>query len=61
MGNRNGSLITKALGLLIVAFVAIFVFKLILSAVAGILSFFFGIALLLVVGFFVVWALRKLL
>ena len=60
MGNRNGSLIAKALGLLIVAFVAIFVFKLILSAVAGILSFLFGVALLLVIGYFVIWALRKL-
>jgi hypothetical protein len=60
MGNRNGSLIAKALGLLIVAFVAIFVFKLILGAIAGILSFMFGVALLLVVGFFVIWALRKL-
>jgi hypothetical protein len=60
MGNRNGSLIAKALGLLIVAFVAIFVFKLILGAIAGILSFMFGVALLLVVGFFVIWALRRL-
>jgi len=60
MGNRNGSLIAKALGLLIVAFVAIFVFKLILGAIAGILSFMFGVALLLVVGYFVIWALRKL-
>ena len=60
MGNRNGSLIAKALGLLIVAFVAIFVFKLIMGAIAGILSFVFGVALLLVVGFFVIWALRKL-
>jgi hypothetical protein len=60
MGNRNGSLIAKALGLLIVAFVAIFVFKLIMGAIAGILSFVFGVALLLVVGYFVIWALRKL-
>jgi hypothetical protein len=60
MGNRNGSLIAKALGLLIVAFVAIFVLKLIVSAVAGILSFMFGLVLLLVVGYFVIWALRKL-
>jgi hypothetical protein len=60
MGNRNGSLVAKALGLLIVAFVAIFVFKLIIGAVAGILSFLFGVALILVVGYFVIWALRKL-
>jgi hypothetical protein len=60
MGNRNGSLIAKALGLLIVAFVAIFVFKLIMGAIAGILSFMFGVVLLLVVGYFVIWALRKL-
>ena len=53
-------MIAKALGLLIVAFVAIFVFKLILGAIAGILSFLFGVALLLLVGFFVLWALRKL-
>jgi hypothetical protein len=60
MGNNNGSLITKALGLLIVAFVAIFVFKLVLGAIAGLLSFAFAVALVLVVGYAVVWAIRKL-
>jgi len=60
MSNSNGSMITKAIGLIVVALVAIFVFKLLLSAIGAAVSLFFTLALLLIVGYAVVWLVRKL-
>ena len=60
MGNRNGSLVPKLIGFLIVAFVAIFVFKLVLSAIGAVVSLAFTLVMVLLLGYVVVWLLRKL-
>jgi uncharacterized BrkB/YihY/UPF0761 family membrane protein len=60
MANSSGSLARKALGWLVVAFVAIFVIKLALGVVFGFLQFLFAIALVLLIGYAVVWAVRRL-
>ena len=60
MGNRNGSVVPKLLGLVIVAFVAIFVFKLVLSAIGAVVSLAFTLVMVLLLGYVVVWLLRKL-
>jgi hypothetical protein len=62
MGNSSafGSLARKAIGWLIVAFVAILLFKFVVIAVAGLIQLLFGLALLALVAYAVIWALRKL-
>src|SRR3954462_10523632 len=62
MGNSSafGSLARKALAWAIVAVVAILLFKFILAAVARILQMFFGLILLALVAFAVIWAVRRL-
>ena len=60
MGNKSafGSIARKALGFLIVAFVAIFLFKLVVGAVAGFIQLLLRVRprCSLVVGYAVVWA-----
>jgi hypothetical protein len=62
MGNSSafGSLARKAIVWIIVAFVAIVLFKLVVAAVAGFLQLLFGLALLALIAYAVLWALRKL-
>jgi hypothetical protein len=62
MGNSSafGSLARKALAWAIVAVVAILLFKFILAAVAGILQMFFGLIMLALIAFAVIWAVRRL-
>jgi hypothetical protein len=60
MSNNNGSLALKALGWVIVAFVAIFVVKLVFGAILGFFSLLMTLALILVMGYAVIWVLRKL-
>jgi hypothetical protein len=62
MGNSSafGSLARKALAWAIVAVVAILLFKFVVAAVAGILQMFFGLILLALVAYAVIWAVRRL-
>ena len=60
MSNNNGSLALRALGWLIVAFVAIFIVKLVFGAILGFFSLLMTLVLVLVLGYAVVWVLRKL-
>jgi hypothetical protein len=62
MGNSSafGSLARKAIAWAIVAFVAILLFKFVVAAVAGIIQMVFGLALLALIAFAVLWALRRL-
>lgn len=62
MGNSSafGSLARKAIVWIIVAFVAIVLFKLVVAAVAGFLQLLFGLALLALIAYAVLWGLRKL-
>jgi hypothetical protein len=62
MGNSSafGSLARKALAWAIVAVAAILLFKFIVAAVAGLIQMVFGLALLALVAFAVLWALRRL-
>lgn len=62
MGNFSafGSLARKAIVWIIVAFVAIVLFKLVVAAVAGFLQLLFGLALLALIAYAVLWGLRKL-
>ena len=61
MSNNSGSsLVLKAIGFLVVAFVAIFIVKMVLGAIFGFLSFLMAVALVLVIGYAVVWAVRRL-
>ena len=62
MGNSSafGSVARKAIAWLIVAFVAILLFKFVVAAVAGILSMVFGLVVLALVVYAVIWAVRRL-
>jgi hypothetical protein len=62
MGNSSafGSLARKALAWAIVAVVAILLFKFVVAAVAGILQMFFGLIVLAVIAYAVIWAVRRL-
>jgi hypothetical protein len=62
MGNSSafGSLARKALVWALIAVVAILVFKVVIAAVVGFVQVLFGIALLALVAFAVLWAVRKL-
>jgi hypothetical protein len=62
MGNSSafGSLARKALVWALIAVVAILVFKVVIAAIAGFVQILFGIALLALVAYAVLWAVRKL-
>jgi hypothetical protein len=62
MGNSSafGSLARKALAWAIVAVVAILLFKFVVAAVAGILQMFFGLIVLALIAYGVIWAVRRL-
>ena len=62
MGNSSafGSLARKALAWAIVAVVAILLFMFVVAAVAGILSMVFGLVVLALVVYAVIWAVRRL-
>jgi hypothetical protein len=62
MGNSSssGSFLRKVLAWVIIAVVAVLAFKLVVAAVAGFLHFLFIIALIGLVIFGVLWALRNL-
>jgi hypothetical protein len=62
MGNNSaaGSLLRTVLVWAIVAVVAIFLFKIVLGVIAGFVQMLFALALLALVGYAVIWALRKL-
>jgi hypothetical protein len=62
MGNSSafGSLARKAIVWIIVAFVAVLLFKFVVAAVAGFLQLLFGLALLALIAYAVLWAVRKL-
>jgi hypothetical protein len=57
MGN---SLVRKALGWIIVAAVVVIAFKIVIAIIAGLVQTFFAIALLVIVVFAVLWAMRRL-
>jgi hypothetical protein len=61
MSNNSGSsLALKVIGFAVVAFVAIFIVKMVLGAIFGAISFLFSIALVLLIAYAVVWLVRKL-
>ena len=62
MGNKSssGSLVRTALGWVLVAAVAIILFKIVLAVIVGFVQTLFGIVLLVGVLYAIVWALRKL-
>lgn len=62
MGNSSslGSLALKAIVVVAVIFVAIFLFKVVIAAIAGFVQLLFGLALLALVAYAVIWAVRKL-
>lgn len=61
MGNSSsGSFLKKAIAWVIIAVVAVLAFKLVVAAVAGLLHFLFIIALIGLVIYGVLWALRNL-
>ncbi len=62
MGNSSafGSLARKALVYGIVAIVAIMLLKIVVGVVVGFVSMIFGLALLALVGFAVLWTVRRL-
>jgi uncharacterized membrane protein (DUF485 family) len=55
-----GSLARKAIGWAVVAVVAILLFKIVFAIVAGFVQLLLGIAFLLLIGYAVIWALRRL-
>jgi len=62
MGNNSaaGSLLRSVLMWAIVAVVAILLLKFVVGVIAGFVSLLFTIVLLAVVGYAVIWLLRKL-
>jgi len=60
MTNNSGSFALRALGWLIVAVVAIFVVKLIFGAILGLFSLLMTLALILIIGYAVVWVVLRL-
>ncbi len=58
--NSSGSFLRTALGWIIVAVVAIILFKIAIAVIAGLVQTMFAIVLLAAVAFAVIWALRKL-
>jgi len=59
MADTSG-LLRKALAFIIIAAVAVLAFKVLLAIVVGALHTLFALALLAVVAFAVLWALRRL-
>jgi hypothetical protein len=62
MGNSSsfGSLARKAILWIIAAAVAIFVLKAVVGMVMGVVSMLFGLVLLGVIAYAVIWAVKKL-
>ncbi len=62
MGNSSafGSLARKALVYIVVAVVAIMLLKVVVGVVMSFVSMIFGLALLALIGFGVLWAVRRL-
>ena len=62
MGNSSafGSFARKAIVWALIAVVAILLFKVVIAAIAGFVQILFGIALLALVAYAVLWAVRKL-
>ena len=62
MGNSSafGSLARKALVYIVVALVAIMLLKVVVGVVMSFVSMIFGLALLALIGFGVLWAVRRL-
>jgi hypothetical protein len=60
MGNSSGSFARTALTWLIVAVVAIFAFKIVFGIIAGVFQFMLAVAFLFLIGWAVLWALRRL-
>jgi hypothetical protein len=62
MGNSSafGSLLKKGIAWLIVIAVAILAFKIVIAAIAGLFQIIFAIALIGLVVFAVVWAMKRL-
>jgi hypothetical protein len=62
MGNSStfGSFARKAIAALIIAVVAIWLVSAIIGAVVGFVKLLFGLALLALVAYAVIWAVRKL-
>ena len=60
MRNSSGSFARKALAWVIVAVVAILLFKFVVAALAGLVSLLFGLVLIAAVIWAVLWALRNL-
>lgn len=62
MSNNSsfGSIALKLIGFAIVAFVAIFLFSAVLSAIAGIVKLFLTLGLIVLAIFAAAWVLRKL-
>jgi hypothetical protein len=62
MGNSSafGSFARKALVWVLIAAVAILLFKVVVAAVVGFVQVLFGIALLALLAYAVLWAVRKL-
>jgi hypothetical protein len=58
--SSSGSLVRKAIAWIIVAFVAIVLFKFVVAALAGLMSLVFGLLLIAAVIWAVLWALRNL-
>ena len=58
--NSSGSFLRTALGWIIVAVVAIILFKIVIAVIAGLVQTLFALVLLAAVAFAVIWALRKL-
>jgi len=58
--NSSGSFLRTALGWIIVAVVAVILFKIAIAVIAGLVQTMFAIVLLAAVAFAVIWALRKL-
>ena len=58
--NRSSSLATKAIAWAIVIVVALLLFSFVTSVIAGLVKMFMAVALLAVVVFAVIWAVRRL-
>jgi uncharacterized membrane protein len=60
MGNSAASLLKRGLAWIIVIAVAILAFKIVIVAIAGFFQILFAIALIVLVGWAVLWAFRHL-
>jgi hypothetical protein len=62
MGNSSafGSIARKAIVWVIIAAVAIVLFKVVVAAVVGFVQVLFGLALLALIAYAVLWAVRRL-